>query len=790
MFRHNLIIIFRNFKRNKTSFFINLIGLSTGLACALMIYLWVKDELHIDKFNQKDNQLYQVMRNSQGPDGKIITFEWTPGPLAKSLADEMPDVEYAVTVQEKQSNRGTLSYDDKYFKAKELYVSKDFFNVFSYHLIQGGRNKVLIDKYSVVISEELASKIFHTTENIIGKTIEWNQKEISGKFVITGIFTPPPSNSTVKFDLVFTFDLYRAKNPNLDKWTYNEPSTYLLLKRSVDIDLFNRKIVNFLQTKSNEDSHSLFLRRYSDKYLYGKYDNGIQSGGRIEYVRLFSIIALFILVIACINFMNLSTAQASKRIKEIGVKKAMGASRKWLIVQHLGESLLIAYLSLIVAVVLIVILLPQFNAITGKHLNFNYDTKVTLFYLGVTFFTGLMAGIYPALFLSHFNPAIVLKGKFNRSIGELWARKGLVIFQFTISIILIVLVFVVYKQTAYIQSKNLGFDRNNIICFKKEGKLEEGIKPFLSELEKIPGIVNASIYHGDLIVNPTGTDGVNWEGKSPNDKINFKYLWVGDNFIETIGIEVEEGQSFSEEYSTNDTKIIFNETAIKSMGLKDPIGKTITLWGESKQIVGVVKDFNFESLYENLKPCFLLFSSTEDLDNIILKIKTGTERETIERLRKSYQKFNMGLPFDFKFMDDDYQILYESENRVAILSRYFAGIAIIISCLGLFGLTAFTAERRRKEIGIRKVFGSNELDIISLLSIEFSKQLLVSIAIALPISYLISMHWLDSFAYRIKLEWWFFVGAGLIALFIAWTTMGTQAIKAANTNPAQCLKDE
>ena len=401
-----------------------------------------------------------------------------------------------------------------------------------------------------------------------------------------------------------------------------------------------------------------------------------------------------------------------------------------------------------------------------------------------------MSGIYPALFLSHFNPAIVLKGKFNRSIGELWARKGLVIFQFTISIILIVLVFVVQKQIAFIQSKNPGFDRNNIICFKKEGKLEEGIKPFLSELENIPGIVNASIYHGDLIANPTGTDGVNWEGKSLNDKVNFKYLCIGDNFIETIGIEVEEGQSFSKEYSTNDSKIIFNETAIKSMGIKDPIGKTITLWGESKQIVGVVKDFNFESLYENLKPCFLLYSSTEDMDNIIVKIKTDRERETIEQLRKSYQKFNIGLPFDFKFMDDDYQMLYESENRVAILSRYFAGIAIIISCLGLFGLTAFTAERRRKEIGIRKVFGSNKLDIFSLLSIDFSKQLLVSISIALPISYLIAIHWLDSFAYRIELECWFFVAAGLMTLFIAWTTIGTQTIKAANTNPVQCLKDE
>ena len=790
MFQHNLLTILRNFRRNKTSFFINLIGLSTGLACALLIYLWVNDELHVDKFNKKDSQLYQVMKNSQVSNGKIKTYEWTPGPLAKALAEEMPGVEYAVTVQERKSNKGILTYEDKYFKAKELYVSKDYFNVFSYNLIHGDKNTVLIDKYSVVISEELAIKIFDTTENIIGKTIEWNQNEISGVFVITGIFTPPPSNATNQFDLVFTFDLYRGKNPDVDKWTYSEPGTYLLLKKGLNIDQFNRKIANFLQKKTNQPTQSLFLRQYSDKYLYSNYDNGIQSGGRIEYVKLFSIIAVFILIIACINFMNLSTAKASKRIKEIGVKKSLGASRKRLIFQHLGESILLAYSSLVIAVVLVEILLPQFNAITGKHISFNFESKVLLFVLGVTFFTGVMSGIYPALYLSHFNPAIVLKGRLNRSIGELWARKGLVIFQFTISIILIVLVFVFYKQIMFIQSRNLGFDRTNIICFKKDGKLEEGLKPFLSELENIPGIINASSYHGDLIVNYTGTEGVSWEGKSPNDNVNFKYLWVGNNFIETIGIHVKEGQSFFKESTTNNSKIIFNETAIKSMGLKDPVGKTITLWGENKLIVGVVKDFNFESLYENLKPCFLLSSPTDDMDNIIVKIKTGTERETIERIRKSYQKFNMGLPFEFKFMDDDYQILYESEYRVAILSRYFACIAIIISCLGLFGLTIFTAERRHKEIGVRKVFGSNELRIISLLSYDFTKQLLLSISFALPVSYLLARHWLDSFAYHIELEWWFFAGAGLITLLITWFTIGTQAIKAANSNPVECLKYE
>jgi len=319
-------------------------------------------------------------------------------------------------------------------------------------------------------------------------------------------------------------------------------------------------------------------------------------------------------------------------------------------------------------------------------------------------------------------------------------------------------------------------------------RLEEGLETFLNEVKNVPGIVNTSNYHGDLTVNVTGTTGINWEGKNPEDQISFKYLFAGYDFIETLGIAVKEGRSFSREFSTEDSKIIFNETAIKSMGLTNPVGQTINLWGESKQIVGVVKDFHFESLYENLKPCFLLFSP--NMDNIIVKIQAGTESATIDRLQKFYKAYNMGLPFDFKFLDDDFQVFYEAEARVAVLSRYFAGIAIIISCLGLFGLAAFMAQKRQKEIGIRKVLGSSEIGIITLLTNDFTKIVLASMFISLPVSYFITKHWLDTFAYRIHLQLWYFIGAAFITLCTVWMTVGMQAVKAATANPINALRYE
>lgn len=437
MLHHNFLLAFRNFKRYKSSFFINLIGLSTGLACSLLIFLWVNDELNIDKFHEKDNQLFQVMGHQHFADG-ILTNGNTPGLLAENLSEEIPEIQYATAVSSMETY--SLSHEHLFIRAVGIHASQDYFNTFSYPLIQGVKNQVLNDKSAIVISQALALKLFNTTENIIGKivTIQDNKQ-----YQVSGIFENIPTNSTVQFDFVLTFEAYKAENPWVLEWGNNGTRTYLVLNEDTPLNAFNEKIADFIKKREEASNITLFLKPYSENYLYGNYKNGVQAGGRIEYIRLFSIIAIFILGIACINFMNLSTAKASRKVKEVGIKKAIGAGRKSLIFQYLGESLLLATLYLFTAIILLVLLLPQFNDITGKQLTLDFNVNLVLSVLSITIFTGLIAGSYPALYLSNFNPATILKGevaigKLSSSMGELWVRKGLVVSQFSISVILIV----------------------------------------------------------------------------------------------------------------------------------------------------------------------------------------------------------------------------------------------------------------------------------------------------------------------------------------------------------------
>ena len=784
MLLHNLLITFRTFKRYKSSFLINLVGLSTGLSCAFLIYLWVLDELHVDKFLEKDNQLFQVMQNMHHTHG-IETIEATPSLLANALSEEIPEVEYSVAVIPSSFNasKGIISVKDTYIRSSGQFAQKDFFNVFSYNLLYGDKKQVLAEKNSVVISKELALKLFESVENAVGKTITWKTQDIDELCMITGIFESLPSNATNQFDLILNYKLFEGNDPSTG-WGENVPRTYILLKSDAIPNQVNVKIRNFIQSKVNDTKTTLFLQQYSNRYLYSFYENGISSGGRIEYVKLFSIIAILTLMIACINFMNLSTAKATRRQKEVGIKKSIGVNRKTLILQYLGESTMMVFLSLTLAILIVMLSLPHFNQMTGKQLALNFNFNLILTVLGITLFTGLIAGSYPALYLSSFNPVTVLKSRLHYSFGEELVRKGLVVFQFVISTILIVSVLVVYKQIEFVQSKNLGYNRDHVIYFNTENMSDA----FVSEVKNIPGVLQVG--GGNLEVGKPlgGTNGIDWEGKSPDDKTFFSIKWVSYYLIETLGMEIIAGKSFSEDFGSND-QIIFNETAIASMSLNDPIGKNVTIEGEKRQIVGVVKNFNFESLYEEVKPCALLIAPMKFAPKISVKIQAGTEKTTIENLQQIYQKFNQGL-FEFKFMEDDYQYLYASEKRVAALSRYFAVLAILISCLGLFGLATFTAERRLKEIGIRKILGSSTLNIIRLLSADFTGMVLLAIVIALPVSYIITRSWLQNFAFSISLEWWYFASAGFAALLITWLTIGIQTIKTAHINPVNCLKNE
>jgi putative ABC transport system permease protein len=792
MLKHYLLIILRNFRRSKSSFFINLIGLSTGLACALLIYLWVNSELNVNKWNKNDSRLYQVMENNKNSNG-ITTDESTPDQLAQALADEMPEVKYSTFVAPSVwFGNFTLSDGAKNIKAMGQFAGKNYFNVFSYNLLQGNSNQVLSGDNSIVISKNLAQKIFNTSDNVVGKTIEWQILGYKQHAMVTGVYDKIPDNSTENFEFVLTWDewikLANYVHRNI-QWGNTGPRTYILLKEGVNTKEFDSKIAGFIKTKISDSNTTLFIRHYSDSYLYNKYENGVQSGGRIEYVKLFSLIALFILLIACINFMNLSTAKASGRMKEIGIKKTIGASRKSLIIQYVSESTLMVFISLFIALAMIEFVLPQFNALTGKDLSLSFSASEIFFIIGITLLTGLIAGSYPALYLSGFSPTLVLKSKMKSSIGELWVRKGLVIFQFTLSVMLITAVVIVYKQMQFIQTKNLGYNKDNVIYFDIEGNVATHLDNFLSQIRAIPGIVDASSTSENIIGLNSGTDDINWPGKTPGTRIRFLTSSVNYNFLKTLGIQLKEGRCFSKDFGADSSAIIFNEAAINIMGLKDPIGKTVNLWGKQRQVIGVTSNFNFESLHEQVKPLFFILNPKNSLV-VMAKIKAGLEKETLDKVSKFYSDFNPGFSFDYKFLDKDYQALYISEQRVSVLSRYFAGMAIIISCLGLFGLSAFTAERRSKEIGIRKVLGSSSLGIVYLLSKDFTKLIITSVIIALPLSYLAASYWLDSFAYRIKLEPWYFAGVALTALLITWFTVGSQAIKAATANPVKSLRYE
>jgi predicted permease len=789
MFKTNLKIAWRNLWKDRQFTFLNLIGLSTGLACTLLIYLWVTDELSFDKFHEKDSQLYQLMEHRKSADQVSISDE-SSGMLGETLAAQMPEVEFAAAVAPAAwFQRFTLTVGEKNIKAVGQYVGKDYFNIFSFKLLEGEKNKVLADKNSIVISEDLAKRLFSSTTNIIGKPVQFEHSQI---FFVSGVFEDIPYHSSEQFDFLLSFEYYKDVQGWVKTWNNTGPHNYVILKKGTDIDAFNKRIAGVVTQNGGDTTRSPFAYHFSDNYLHNIFNHGARQGGRIEYVRLFSIIAIFILAIACINFMNLSTAKAARRLKEVGIKKVVGASRYQLIFQFLSESMLLTLFAVMMALGFVWLLLPAFNELTGKQMQFPFEPKLICGILAIILFTGFFAGSYPALYLSGFSPVSVLKGKLRTTLGEVWARKGLVIFQFTLSIILIVGVMVVYKQINYIQRVNLGYNKDNIVRFDSEGKISGNEETFIAGLKKIPGVINVSFTFHNMVGRNYGSYGMDWDGKNPNESIYFEGLGGGYDFIETMGMTMVAGRSFSKNYGDESSKIILNEAAVRLMGLKNPVGKNVKLFDNTKQIIGVVKDFHYESLHESVKPLYmiLLAPGGSPWNKIMARIQAGRERETMDHIRQYYEAYNPGFPFDYHFLDEAYQKLYASEIRVGVLSRYFAGLAILISCLGLFGLAAFTAQKRQKEIGIRKVVGASVTDLIVMLSGDFFRMVMISILIAFPLSWWAMNQWLDSFAYRIHINSIVFLTAGAAVILVTLITISYQSVKAAFANPVHSLRSE
>lgn len=789
MLKHNLLISFRNFKRFKSTFFINLLGLASGLASAILIFLWVNDELNTDKFSEVDSDRHVQVIHTYPTSGTYHTNVngSTPNPLFEALPKALPEIEYAFPVQAHTTYKGVLSANDKHARAKYQFIGKGYFNVFPGVYIHGDKHKALSDKGEIVISEKLAVNLFQSTEKAMGQLVEFKDEGYGGSYIVAGVFDPT-SNASAQYDVLFSYDLLREADHM--QWYNSGTQAHLVLKQGVVLDEFNDKIKNYLKTIYPNWEDLLYAQPYAEKYLYGKYENGLPVEGRIVYVKLFSIIAFFVLAIACINYMNFSTAKASRRIKEIGVKKTMGAKRQSLISQYFGESLFMAFLSLFMAIIIVGILLPQFNEITGKQLSFNLAPNVILSILAITVLTGILSGIYPALHLSGFKPVLALKGKLTGDASSLWVRKVLVIFQFSISVTLIVSVIVIYKQVEFIQTANLGYNKDHIITFPKEGNLKESSEAFFAELRATTGVVKASHMSGDLPGRIGYSQGYKWDGMGEEDKsLRFYQIRGGYDLIELLGITLKEGRDFSRDFPTDRDAFIFNEAAVQMTDLAEPIGQKIGNFNprvSNKEVIGVVKNFHFQSLQEQIRP--FIFSLTDRTEKFIVKIQAGSDRETLERIKLVYENFNEDYPFEYKFLDDNYQALYASEERITILSRYFAGIAIAISCLGLLALTAFSAQRRFREIAIRKVLGSSSLGIVQLLSRDFILLVLLAILIALPISYYLMRSWLDGFAYRIGLEPVYFIVAGVLMVLVAGITIMIQTARSAQVNVSESLR--
>ncbi len=789
MIKNYIKIAWRNIWKNKTFSFINIMGLALGMACSLLIMLWVQDELNMDGFHTNSPQLYTVYER-QYHDGKVHVYYSTPVLMADEMKKVLPEVKNACSVDYGYIN--TFEVAEKTIKMEGIFAGADFFKMFSFPILQGNTEGSLNNPNSIAISRKMAEIFFESPEKALGKTINY---EDTTALTISAVFENVPEATSKKFDYVINWDLFVKENPWGKDWGNNSVNTYLQLRSDADVAQFSSKIESFIDNYNKEQDPNfklrLSLQPYAEGYLHNKFKEGQLDGGRIEYVRLFSIVALFILLIACINFMNLATARSSKRAKEIGIRKVVGAMRRSLMGQFIGESLLLTVFSVVIALLFVIFILPNFNIMTGKNLVLPITQPTFwLTLLGLTVITSFIAGSYPAFFLSSFNPIRVLKGTLKFDSSTIFLRKGLVVFQFGLSILLIIGMIVIYNQVEFIQNKNLGYNRENLIYVPLEGELSKNYAIIKETLSKTGSVKSTSLISQvpTNIGNTTGS--VGWSGKDPNVNIQFTFTSTSYDLVKTMDLQLLEGRDFSKDFVTDSVGFIVNEAALQRIGYKNPIDQPLRMWEKQGKIIGVVKDFHFQSLHDPISPLIIYLRPKWVSGNILVKTEKGKTKEALADLEKICKELNPKFPFTYKFADDEYAKLYKSEQMISSLSRSFSFLAIFISCLGLFGLITFTAEQRIKEIGIRKVLGASVTNIIGMLSKDFLILVAFAALIAFPIAWWLMHRWLQDYAYQVPISWWIFALAGIIAMLIALLTVSFQAIKAAVANPVKSLRTE
>ncbi len=787
MFKNHIKIAWRNIVKNRVFAFLNILGLATGLLSSLLIYLWVTDELAIDNYHKNIDQLYSVYQK-QIFEGRIDAGYFTPAVLYRELKNKIPEIEKASPMSWKGAK--TFVFNDTSFTQEGFFVGEDYFDMFSYEFLEGTLASVMNSPDHIAISEEMAQLFFGSAKNAIGKAISYeNRRPLKVSAVLKDA---NPANSR-KSDFFLHWDIFLEENGWAPDITNSGPRTFVMLKENSNVAEVNTKIKDFLEPyRAGEDDNfivELGLQPYGESYLHGNFENGIISGGRIDNVRIFGGIAFFVLLIACINFMNLASAGSLKRAKEVGVRKSLGAKNGSLISQFLGEALLLSFISTAFSLVLILMLLPLFNELAEKELSlWNLSALSWLGILAVSVFTGIFSGSYPAFVLASFKAINIFKTDKNPKTQII--RKGLVVFQFSLSVILISGMIITSRQIHYIKDQDLGFDRHNVLLFSFQGDSIRSFSGFKKRALQLPGVESLTISSNSPLGFSNGFTGVEWPGKPENDPTVFMTMAVSADFTKTWGTEMLLGKDFSDKSVADNSGYILNETALKVMGIENPIGTSISFWDGKAPIIGVVKDFPINTVKTSISPLIIRNGENNNTGIVMARIAPNNVMKTMDNLKGLFTEIHPEIPFDYVFSDKIYDRMYRSETVFFRLSKYFSIMAIFISCLGLLGLVMFTAQQKVKEIGIRKALGASVIAITNLLIKDFIKLVLLGIVVGSPIAWYFMERWLTNYKYKIDMPWWAFGASALLVILIALLTVSFNSIKAAIVNPVKSLRAE
>lgn len=785
MWIHHLKITIRNIIRHKGYAFLNIFGLAAGMACCILIGLWVLDELNYDLFHENASSICRVESN-QNFSGRTLHIYWTPHPLGPALKAEIPEIEDSTRALNLSAQ--LIRYKDKAFEEYTIWsVDPSFLKMFSFPMIKGDSKNALSETSSLVMTERLATKFFGD-ENPIGKVINMAQ---SADFTVAGVLKDIPTNSSLQFDALIPYKYLDSIGQTNDNFTDNRTYTWVQLHSGVSTEEVSSKISGFIRQKVPRSLMVLELLSLTKVHLYSY--SGYEKNLSIQSVYLFSIIAIFVLIIGCINFMNLSTARSANRAKEVGLRKVVGAFRSQLIRQFYSESLLFAFIALGLAVAAVSVVLPAFGSIAGKEMSWNATGAgvLVLGLAGIALLTGLISGSYPALFLSSFQPVNTLKGKLKSGKGNVVFRRTLVVVQFFLSAALIIGTGVVSKQMTFIKNRNLGWSKEQVVAIPIRSYSRQSLETLKAELANTPEILNISVASQKPSFTGWSSSGFDWEGKDPSLKVDVTYMGADDGYVDTMGMTIARGRNFSKEFPTDKTEsFLVNEQLADLMGHENPIGKSFSFWDQKGKIVGVIKNFHFQPLRRKIEPLVIQWSQLNWTNFLFLRIAPESIAETIGTVQGIWEKILPNIPFSYQFLDEDVARMYRSEERTGTLLKIFTAMAILVACLGLFGLASFAAEQRTKEIGIRKVLGASAQGIMALMCREFLILIALANLIAWPVAYFAAKDWLNNFAYRTQIPAVFFIGALLTSLAIGLITVIYKAIRAASANPVDALKHE